>query len=557
MHRRDRCWVMLGGLLALTGACKDEAAEPEASKPEAASPDVGSEPSAVAKVVKEAVAPEPPPPTGHAVAKVGSLFFQTSTGDVGFELPPLDKAPGLTINVVGAKDGRLAVELLSTNPLEHHCTASLKGLEDFRLRMYMASDDLLPVLAKDFSKKYEDGTELHVSRGVPLGEVVGPQDISVLGTTVRVDVGADSIGLYYEPGTARELAGNTSSLPPKDGHSLLYGSNILAEKGLHETGYGLAVYGVEAATSGYSRVKLRNRCVEVVAQVSDERLHAPPPTVPSGVLGVMAAESGHFLASPYGGAFAVGSDDEDVWGGLTGTEVGEAYGVGGLGLVGTGRSTPTTWTVHAGTEVKWADGTTAGLVTKDHEFDAAPRDEGGHSCFDLPLNGRSGAAVVLCFSPSAVSENAGSPGGGTIGLGSTGLIGRGTGGGTGSGYGRGSGAGFGGRGKRVPRVRQAKAKVVGSLDKDIIRRIVRAHINEVRSCYNKGLTKDPTLEGRVAINFVITSAGKVGSSVVEADSMGDPQVAKCIAKAVKRWKFPKPRGGGNVIVTYPFVMSPG
>jgi hypothetical protein len=42
-------------------------------------------------------------------------------------------------------------------------------------------------------------------------------------------------------------------------------------------------------------------------------------------------------ASPYGGAFAVGSDDSDVWGGLTGTEIGEAYGVGGLGLVGTGR----------------------------------------------------------------------------------------------------------------------------------------------------------------------------------------------------------------------------
>ena len=57
----------------------------------------------------------------------------------------------------------------------------------------------------------------------------------------------------------------------------------------------------------------------------------------AGILGVMAADRGHFLASPYGGAFAVGSDDADVWGGLTGTEVGEAYGVGGLGLVGTGR----------------------------------------------------------------------------------------------------------------------------------------------------------------------------------------------------------------------------
>lgn len=31
------------------------------------------------------------------------------------------------------------------------------------------------------------------------------------------------------------------------------------------------------------------------------------------------------------------SSAEDVWGGLSGTEVGEAYGVGGLGLVGTGR----------------------------------------------------------------------------------------------------------------------------------------------------------------------------------------------------------------------------
>jgi Ca-activated chloride channel family protein len=57
----------------------------------------------------------------------------------------------------------------------------------------------------------------------------------------------------------------------------------------------------------------------------------------AGILGMVQEESGHFLASPYGGSFAVGSDDEDVWGGLEGTEIGEAFGVGGLGLVGTGR----------------------------------------------------------------------------------------------------------------------------------------------------------------------------------------------------------------------------
>lgn len=61
------------------------------------------------------------------------------------------------------------------------------------------------------------------------------------------------------------------------------------------------------------------------------------PSGDAGVLGVMGQQSGHFLSSPYGGAFAVGNDEGDVWGGLTGTEVGQAHGVGGLGLIGTGR----------------------------------------------------------------------------------------------------------------------------------------------------------------------------------------------------------------------------
>jgi hypothetical protein len=210
----------------------------------------------------------------------------------------------------------------------------------------------------------------------------------------------------------------------------------------------------------------------------------------AGILGMMAQESGHFLASPYGAAFAVGNDDEDVWGGLTGTEVGEAFGVGGLGLVGTGR--------------------------------------GG-----------------------------GGTGEGTIGLGNTGLIGKGGGGGTGSGYGRGSGAGFGGRGKRVPQVRQAKATIKGTMDKDIIRRIVRAHINEVRYCYNQGLARDPNLKGRVSIQFNIGPTGSVPVAVVAESTVKDSNVSNCIAKAVKRWTFPKPPGGGSAVVTYPFVLEPG
>lgn len=195
-------------------------------------------------------------------------------------------------------------------------------------------------------------------------------------------------------------------------------------------------------------------------------------------------------APPADGAFAVGDDDEDVWGGLSGSEVGEAYGVGGLGLVGTGRG-------------------------------------GG-----------------------GTSE-------GTIGLGNTGLIGKGGGGGTGSGYGRGSGAGFGGRGRRVPRVRQGKATVSGALDKDIIRRIVRAHINEVRHCYNQGLARAEDLSGTLTVDFTINANGRVAEAEEASTTVPDRRVNRCIVKAVKRWKFPKPRGGGSVEVSYPFVLGDG
>jgi hypothetical protein len=111
-------------------------------------------------------------------------------------------------------------------------------------------------------------------------------------------------------------------------------------------------------------------------------------------------------------------------------------------------------------------------------------------------------------------------------------------------------------GGRVPQVAQLKATVQGPLDRDIIRRVVRAHINEVRSCYNAGLSNNRKLAGRVTINFVIAGSGKVASSVVEETTLPDPSVGNCIAKAVKRWTFPKPTGGENVIVTYPFQLSP-
>jgi hypothetical protein len=146
----------------------------------------------------------------------------------------------------------------------------------------------------------------------------------------------------------------------------------------------------------------------------------------------------------------------------------------------------------------------------------------------------------------------GGTGEGTVGLGGVGLLGHNK-GGDGSGMTR--SAGFSDRGTKVPVARVGKAEVVGSLDKDLIRRVVRAHINEVRYCYNQGLAKDPNMKGRVAVQFTIGATGKVPSSIVSETDIKNSSVTNCIAQAVRRWSFPKPQGGGTVIVTYPFVLA--
>lgn len=167
--------------------------------------------------------------------------------------------------------------------------------------------------------------------------------------------------------------------------------------------------------------------------------------------------------------------------------------------------------------------------------------------------GESGGFGGLALSGSG--RGGGGTGEGTVGMGSVGTLGRGGRGQGGTGFGSGRG-GLGGRGASVPVVRQGVATTVGSLSKEVIRRVVRRHINEVSFCYEQRLAKRPDLEGRVTINFIISQSGAVQSSQVKESTLGDGQAESCIAQAVRRWTFPAPEGGGIVVVNYPFLLNP-
>ncbi|MFO0685654.1 MAG: AgmX/PglI C-terminal domain-containing protein [Sandaracinus sp.] len=148
----------------------------------------------------------------------------------------------------------------------------------------------------------------------------------------------------------------------------------------------------------------------------------------------------------------------------------------------------------------------------------------------------------------------GGTGEGTIGLGTLGTIGHGAGTGSGSGYGSGAG-GFRGRQGGTPSVRTGDAEVRGSLSREVVRRVIRRHVNEVRFCYEQELPQHPDLAGRVLVAFVVNGAGAVQTASVQESTLSNARVETCITSAVRRWTFPAPDGGGVVGVVYPFVLD--
>lgn len=528
------------GLLALSGCDTDSGSSPDASEPPAdaeaapagASAEADEVPTAV-QVPSPADPPAEPPPSGRAVVKVGALLFYGPTGEIGFELPPLGTDPGMTVNVLGMEQGRIAIETLTAVPPPRHCAGEAKGLRDFRLRLYVERDDLLPVTTRQVSKTFADGSSI----GLMAGAVVLEDAVYADGATLKFDVPEDAVDRFYEPTTVLKASGELGTLRTgKD--PLTLNGQTLAESGLYRVGNQVRYY--DMVTKGDDVVlTVRNVCAEIEAVTTSARVLERA----EGLLGDPA-----LLGGELGGGFG---------GGLTGELRGGEYGSFGIGLSGTG-PTPKRYHVEPGVAVTWGDGSTAGLVIAARTFTDPPREKPGRRCFDVAITASDTPTVELCFPHTKVEEV-------TPSLGTAGALGMlapseelHAGGGGASGYMGGLGATgtFGSRARSTPRVRQAKAKVAGSLDKDIIRRIVRAHINEVRYCYNQGLSRDPKLAGRVNIEFVIGATGKVTSAKVESHTMSDAKVGNCIAKAVKRWKFPRPPGGGVVKVAYPFVLSP-
>jgi hypothetical protein len=217
-----------------------------------------------------------------------------------------------------------------------------------------------------------------------------------------------------------------------------------------------------------------------------------------GFVGILNSQQGGPLSptAPWGAEVAVGGDDKSYLGNMWGSQPGEAFGNGGLGLTGIG--------------------------------------EGGG-----------------CSNGSCLGVGLGNIG--TVGHGAGPGDGQGFGPG---GFGRDHGRLAPTHRVQVPRMSGTTSVVNGRIPPEVIQRVVRQNFGRFRLCYENGLRNQPSLAGRVAVRFVIGHDGSVSQAANGGSDLPDSGVVSCVTRAFYGLSFPAP-DSGIVTVTYPISFSPG
>jgi hypothetical protein len=97
----------------------------------------------------------------------------------------------------------------------------------------------------------------------------------------------------------------------------------------------------------------------------------------------------------------------------------------------------------------------------------------------------------------------------------------------------------------------------GTVDEDIgdegaVRSVVKRYAGQLQYCYESRLKAVPNLQGRIEIGWSVFD-GQVSGVYVVSNSTGDSELAGCIEKKIRRWRFPAGKVEGDI--SWPFVFK--
>ena len=100
-----------------------------------------------------------------------------------------------------------------------------------------------------------------------------------------------------------------------------------------------------------------------------------------------------------------------------------------------------------------------------------------------------------------------------------------------------------------------ESEIVGGLDRDVIASYIKTQLGQILYCYERQLSANKDLFGKIAVRFTIGSSGQVEAQNIGDSTLKNATVEGCILNKVAQWKFPAPQGGTKVNVTYPFLFK--
>ncbi len=98
-----------------------------------------------------------------------------------------------------------------------------------------------------------------------------------------------------------------------------------------------------------------------------------------------------------------------------------------------------------------------------------------------------------------------------------------------------------------------KTVVLGSMDPELLRKILQEYLPQFRHCYQRELeNNNENVKGVIDLNFRISKSGKVSKVGIKAKkSRFSKKGVNCMANVLHLIQFPKPKGGGVVDVRQP------
>ncbi len=97
-------------------------------------------------------------------------------------------------------------------------------------------------------------------------------------------------------------------------------------------------------------------------------------------------------------------------------------------------------------------------------------------------------------------------------------------------------------------------EVEGTMNREALTDVVNQNASQLRDCYERGLSRKPTLSGKVVVQLMVNLEGRATNVGIEESSLSDTGVERCIVSRIGNWIFPKPKGG-TTPVKFPFIFT--